>query len=656
MRWILATTAAAVVAAACLAASPAEAQYGATADGEWRSYAGDSGSTKYSPLDQITADNFGDLEVLWHWQSVDSHLVHSTAGGDSLVAADTVFGMLQAEEPDLWTAFDGVSRTRTQPSIRSLVATPLMVDGVLYVSTPLYRAAAIDARTGETLWVHDPRAYESGNPAIAQWRHRGVAYWENAGDARIVWATGDGFLIAVDAKTGLPAPDFGDNGRVDLMDGVPRATRGERDILNLLPLSSQSPPLVIRDTVHRRLDHQRPHHHPRGDAGIRPRLRRADRAAPVGLPHRAAERRRVRVGHLAGRVVALQRQHQHLVDDERRRGARLGLPADRHADERLLRRTPAGGQPLRREHRGGRRRDRPAAVALPDDPPRSVGLRPAGRPEPAGHHRRRAGDQGGGAGQQAGLRLRLRPRHRRAGLAHRGAAGGDRHRPGGRDPVADPALPDEAGRVRVPGHLHRRPRRLHARDPADGRRRGRGLPAGTALHAADPARHHHAASRRRRRELVGGGRRSRDRLPLRTVVQRALNHPAHRAGAPRAVDAALHPALRLGRPRHAARPAAVEAALHPHDRHRHEHRRARLDDPHRQRRPDPQPPHAARPRPAAAGRRRRPQRAAADQDAADPRADRGRQRRRAAAGGLRQGERGRDCLARSARRGRSGRR
>ena len=53
-------------------------------------------------------------------------------------------------------------------------------------------------------------------PAIAQWRHRGVAYWENAGDSRIVWATGDGFLLAVDAKTGIPDPDFGVGGRVDL--------------------------------------------------------------------------------------------------------------------------------------------------------------------------------------------------------------------------------------------------------------------------------------------------------------------------------------------------------------------------------------------------------------------------------------------------------
>ena len=249
MRWTGALTTAALAAAACLAAAPAEAQHGAPAGGEWRSYAGDSGSTKYSPLDQITVGNFADLEVRWHWTSADSHLVRSGPGGDSLVAADTLFDILQADEPDLWTAWDGVRQTRARPTIRSLVATPLMVDGVLYLSTPLYRAAAIDARTGETLWVHDPRAYESGMPAIAQWRHRGVAYWENAGDARIVWATGDGFLIAVDAKTGLPDPDFGDDGRVDLTDGVPRAARGERDVLNLLPLSSQSPPMIINDTI-----------------------------------------------------------------------------------------------------------------------------------------------------------------------------------------------------------------------------------------------------------------------------------------------------------------------------------------------------------------------------------------------------------------------
>ena len=94
--------------AVLVAAGLAEAQYGAPADGEWRSYAGDSGGPKYSPLDQITAGNFADLEVRWRWSSVDTHLVRSAPGGDSLVAADTLFDILQADEPDLWTAWDGV--------------------------------------------------------------------------------------------------------------------------------------------------------------------------------------------------------------------------------------------------------------------------------------------------------------------------------------------------------------------------------------------------------------------------------------------------------------------------------------------------------------------------------------------------------------------
>ena len=177
--------------------------------------------------------------MLWHWQSVDTHLVYSTPAGDSLIPAEALLDILQEEEPDRWTTWNGRTQRRSRPSSSSLVATPLMVDGILYLSTPLYRAVAIDARTGETLWVHDPRDYESGTPAVAEWRHRGVAYWENDGEVRIVWSTGDGYLVAVDAKTGLPDPAFGDNGRVDLTVGVPRSERGRRDILNLLTITSQ---------------------------------------------------------------------------------------------------------------------------------------------------------------------------------------------------------------------------------------------------------------------------------------------------------------------------------------------------------------------------------------------------------------------------------
>ncbi|HCE04045.1 MAG TPA: hypothetical protein DEQ98_12495, partial [Acidobacteria bacterium] len=223
---------------ACLAA-PVAAQPGAR-NGEWRAYAADTYSSKYSPLDQITADNFDELEVAWRWRTADTHLVVEGASGASLVPSETRFDLLEAEEPDRWV---------TRPGAGRLVATPLMVDGVLYLSTPLYQAAAIDARTGATLWVHDPRIYEAGTPAPAPWAHRGVGYWESGGESRIVWGTGDGFLVSVDAKTGLPAADFGDGGRVDLTENLPRATRGLRDNLNLLPLSSQSAPLVVGDTI-----------------------------------------------------------------------------------------------------------------------------------------------------------------------------------------------------------------------------------------------------------------------------------------------------------------------------------------------------------------------------------------------------------------------
>ena len=76
-----------------------------------------------------------------------------------------------------------------------------MVDGVLYTSTSMSMAAAIDAATGKTIWVYDPKTYENGTPANIGFVHRGVSYWEDGEDKRIVYATGDGYLIALNAKT-----------------------------------------------------------------------------------------------------------------------------------------------------------------------------------------------------------------------------------------------------------------------------------------------------------------------------------------------------------------------------------------------------------------------------------------------------------------------
>ena len=201
---------------------PGLAQYGAV-DGEWRSYGGDLGSTRYSSLDQIDATTFADLQIAWRWQSVD--------------------GVLDLE---------ALRQTHPEIGIGNLKATPLMVGGVLYLSTPLHQAAAIDAATGETLWVHNPESYLADPYPHATglgFNSRGVAYWTDGQDARVLWGTNDGYLLAVNARTGEPVRDFGDNGRVDLMDGIPRAVRGTTDSRGYAWLGVASPPIVAHDVV-----------------------------------------------------------------------------------------------------------------------------------------------------------------------------------------------------------------------------------------------------------------------------------------------------------------------------------------------------------------------------------------------------------------------
>jgi quinoprotein glucose dehydrogenase len=218
-----------------------------TSNGEWRSYAGDIRGTKYSPLDQIDSSNFSNLEVAWEWTSVDRMVSRSTPGGGEWWAPlGTVVDSLVEETPDLY-------RSSQPPRSSRLQATPLMVGGVLYFNTPLSQGVAVDAQTGETLWVFNPKSYEEGTPTMsAPWSQRGVAYWtDGAEDERIFWGTGNGYLVCVKAQTGQPCPDFGPNGSgmVDAMSDIPRATRGERDYLNALTWGIHSPPIVVRDRV-----------------------------------------------------------------------------------------------------------------------------------------------------------------------------------------------------------------------------------------------------------------------------------------------------------------------------------------------------------------------------------------------------------------------
>ena len=218
-----------------------------TENGEWRSYAGDIGGRKYSALDQIDADNFNDLEIVWEWMSVDNFVSRSTPGGGEWWAPlDTIVDTLVEDTPDLY-------RTSQPPNPSRLQVTPLMIDGTLYFNTPLSQGVAVDAKTGQTLWIFNPKGYEEGTPSMSgPWTQRGVAYWtDGIDDERIFWGTGNGYVVCVKAKTGQPCQDFGLNGSgmVDAMVGVPRVERESRDYLNALLYSINSPPIVVRDKV-----------------------------------------------------------------------------------------------------------------------------------------------------------------------------------------------------------------------------------------------------------------------------------------------------------------------------------------------------------------------------------------------------------------------
>ena len=120
--------------------------------------------------------------------------------------------------------------------------TPLLIDGVLYVGTSLSQVAAIDAGTGRTIWVYDPKSYKTGRPTNSGFQHRGVEYWTDGKLKRILIATGGRQLVSIDAETGQPDPDFGQSGFVDLAEGLGRK-------INKRLYGFNSPPAVCRDTI-----------------------------------------------------------------------------------------------------------------------------------------------------------------------------------------------------------------------------------------------------------------------------------------------------------------------------------------------------------------------------------------------------------------------
>jgi quinoprotein glucose dehydrogenase len=181
----------------------------AAQSGEWRSYAGDLRNHHYSPLDEIRADNFTTLEVAWRFKT------------DSL-----------GPRPEY-----------------KLEGTPLAVGRMLYTTAGTRRAViALDAATGELKWVHSESEGERAANSPRQLSGRGVAYWTDGRDERILYVTTGYQLVALDAKTGARIASFGKDGLVDLKEGAV-VGKGVQIDLAKGEIGLHATPAITRDGV-----------------------------------------------------------------------------------------------------------------------------------------------------------------------------------------------------------------------------------------------------------------------------------------------------------------------------------------------------------------------------------------------------------------------
>lgn len=185
-------------------------------DTEWPSYNADLAGSRYRPLDQINASNFNKLEVAWRFKT------------DSI-----------GNRPEY-----------------KLEGTPLMVNGVVYAAAGSRRAAiALDAATGELLWIHGEREGERGAAAPRQLSGRGLAYWSDGKEERIFYVTPGFRLIGLDAKTGALISSFGKGGSVDLKQDDDQVISAWNDKGEWVPdlvhgeIGLQSAPVVAKDTI-----------------------------------------------------------------------------------------------------------------------------------------------------------------------------------------------------------------------------------------------------------------------------------------------------------------------------------------------------------------------------------------------------------------------
>ena len=179
------------------------------ADGtDWPYYGSDAASTKFAPITQIDRGNLEDLRMVWRWRMPDHEIIEANDG-------------IKSRFPN--------------------EVTPIVVDGVLYSSTPLNIVVALDAETGEELWRLDPEAWREDSVLFGL--HRAVSFWSDGeGNERVVFGTFTGYVYSLDAHTGQPDAAFGEGGRIDLTQGLGRPV--ER-----WSYAHPSPPMICRDVI-----------------------------------------------------------------------------------------------------------------------------------------------------------------------------------------------------------------------------------------------------------------------------------------------------------------------------------------------------------------------------------------------------------------------
>jgi len=173
--------------------------------GDWPAYGADKAGTKYSPLDQINRDTIGSLQIAWRRSGAPEELLEDFP---------------EAVGP------------------RNYQHTPLMIEGLLYMSSAVGAVVALDPTTGQTVWYDHLPPRPDGRPGRGG-PTRSLAYWTDGTDARII-ATVGASLVALDAKAGERYANFGDGGLVDLTQGFERPITGWR---------WSSGPIVVRDVI-----------------------------------------------------------------------------------------------------------------------------------------------------------------------------------------------------------------------------------------------------------------------------------------------------------------------------------------------------------------------------------------------------------------------